>query len=237
MAINAINIINQATVIHSQYGSVLERIEGALARMTNHYERAKGARDALQAQKTEALTGLQQAQDDIDIWEKVRIIFAMASDQARQQLKIFIEETVTRALQVAGFPGQPRFKVLLGERAGSPAAEWRIIEAREDGSEMETSVEDSHGGGLVDVVSLALRLALLQRSRPKPAPLIILDEPAKHVSAEYAPNVAFFLKEFCAATGVQAIMVTHNETLADMADTAVHVSKPAGGPSEVKQVD
>ena len=236
MAINAINqATTQSTAINSQYGPGLERIEGALARMTGHYERAIGAREMLQAQKSEALTDLQKTRDDIDIWEKIRIIFAKASDQARQQLKIFIEETVTRALQVAGFPGQPRFKVLLTERAGSPAAEWRVLELREDGSEMETSVEDSHGGGLTDVVSLALRLALLQRSRPKPAPLIILDEPAKHVSAEYAPNVAFFLKEFCAATGVQAIMVTHNETLADMADTAVHVSKPARGHSEVNQ--
>lgn len=227
----------QATARHSQYGAGIERIEGALARMTSHYERAKGARETLQAQKNEALVSLQKARDDIDTWEKVQKIFALASDQARQQLKVFIEETVTKALQVAGFPGQPRFKVLLTERAGSPAAEWRIIEAREDGSEMETSVEDSHGGGLVDVVSLALRLALLQRSWPKPAPLIILDEPAKHVSAEYAPNVAYFLKEFCAATGVQAIMVTHNETLADMADVAIHVSKPAGGVSEVRQGD
>jgi DNA repair exonuclease SbcCD ATPase subunit len=214
---------------------MLNKIEASLAKMNAYYERGIGARDLLIKQKNDTLAALHRCRETLQIWEQVQVLFAKTSEYAREQLKLRIEETVTAALQVAGFPGNPRFKVLLTERAGQPAAEWRIIEAREDGTEMETSVEDSHGGGLVDVVSLALRLALLQLSRPKPAPLVILDEPGKHVSAEYAPNVAFFLKQFGQKTGHQVIMITHNETLAEMADATVRVKKP-GAYSEVKQV-
>ena len=208
--------------------------EAALARMENTYAAGVGARDLLKRQLAAKETELEQDKADIATWEQVQALFAKTSEYAREQLKVRIEETVTAAMQVAGFPGNLRFKVLLTERGGQPAAEWRIIGAREDGTEMETSVEDSHGGGLVDVVSLALRLALLQLSRPKPAPLVILDEPGKHVSAEYAPNVAFFLKQFGEQTGHQVIMVTHNDTLAEMADVATQVDKP-GEFSEVKQ--
>lgn len=214
---------------------MLNQIETALSKMTAHYDRGIGARDLLIKQKNENAIAHDEAKQSIETWEKVQALFAKTSEYAREQLKKHIEDTVTTAMQVAGFPGNPRFKVLLTERGGQPAAEWRIIEGREDGTEMETSVEDSHGGGLVDVVSLALRLALLQLSRPKPAPLVILDEPGKHVSAEYAPNVAFFLKQFGQQAGCQVIMVTHNDTLADMADVTVRVEKP-GAYSEVSGV-
>lgn len=214
---------------------MLNRIETALTKMNAHYERGIGARELLINQKNDTLATLHQCRDTLQIWEQVQLLFAKTSEYAREQLKARIEETVTAALQVAGFPGNPRFKVLLTERAGQPAAEWRVLETQADGTEMETSVEDSHGGGLVDVISLALRLALLQLSRPKPAPLVILDEPGKHVSAEFAPNVAFFLKQFGQQTGHQVIMITHNETLADMADATVRVDKGASGTSEVKQ--
>ncbi len=214
---------------------MLDKIDAALNKMTAKYEQDKGARDLLIKQKIETSTTLHQTKKLIETWEQVQVVFSKTSEYAREQLKVRIEETVTAALQVAGFHGHPRFKVILTERANQPAAEWRIIEAREDGSEMETSIEDSHGGGLTDVVSLALRLALLRLSRPQPAPLVILDEPAKHVSAEFAPNVAFFLKQFAREKNVQVLMVTHNETLAEIADTTIRVDKP-GAYSEVKQI-
>lgn len=213
----------------------INKIESALSIVTAQYERGLGARELLIKQKNETVFAHDTAKQQIETWEQVQALFAKTSEYAREQLKTRIEEVVTRALQVIGFPGNPRFKIILTERGGQPAAEWRIIEGREDGTEMETSVEDSHGGGLVDVVSLALRLALLQLSRPKPAPLVILDEPGKHVSAEYAPNLAIFLKQFGQQAGHQIIMVTHNDTLADMADVTVRVEKP-GEYSEVKQV-
>jgi len=214
---------------------MLDKIDAALNQMTAKYEQDKGARDLLILQQFEKSTTLHEAKKLIETWEQVQTVFSKTSEFAREQLKVRIEDTVTAALQVAGFPGSPRFKVLLTERSNQPAAEWRIIEAREDGSEMETSIEDSHGGGLTDVVSLALRLALLRLSRPQPAPLVILDEPAKHVSAEFAPNVAFFLKQFAREKNVQVLMVTHNETLAEIADTTIRVDKP-GAYSEVKQI-
>jgi len=214
---------------------MLDRIDAALNKMTAKYEQDKGARNLLIKQKFDTSVSLHETEKLIEIWEQVQTVFAKTSEFAREQLKVKIEDTVTAALQVAGFPGSPRFKVLLTERSNQPAAEWRIIEAREDGSEMETGIEDAHGGGLTDVVSLALRLALLQLFRPKPAPLVILDEPAKHVSAEFAPNVAFFLKQFAREKNVQVLMVTHNETLAEVADTTIMVSKP-GAYSEVKQI-
>lgn len=52
------------------------------------------------------------------------------------------------------------------------------------------------GGGKIDIIALALRLAVGEMEGVD-GPLF-LDEVGKHVSKEYAPSVAYFLKEYSA---------------------------------------
>jgi DNA repair exonuclease SbcCD ATPase subunit len=56
----------------------------------------------------------------------------------------------------------------------------------------------------------------------------ILDEPGKHVSDEYAPQLAQFLKGYSQSLGRQVIMVSHNQHLADSADIAYLVELHQG---------
>ncbi len=48
--------------------------------------------------------------------------------------------------------------------------------------------------------------------------LLVLDETFAHVSAEYLAAVGEFLQEIKDKTGVQILMVTHQEELVDYAD-------------------
>ncbi|NLB89398.1 MAG: ATP-binding protein, partial [Syntrophomonadaceae bacterium] len=86
----------------------------------------------------------------------------------------------------------------------------------------------SRGGGIVDIISLALRIALLETSRPALDGPLILDEPAKHVSQDYSHNVAEFLKLVVNTFERQVIMVTHNSYLADSGDKAFEVKIESG---------
>jgi DNA repair exonuclease SbcCD ATPase subunit len=101
--------------------------------------------------------------------------------------------------------------------------------------QVETAPQDARGGGVVDVISLALRLALLEAFRPPVGGPVILDEPAKHVSEEFAPQVAQFLKSFSQSLGRQVIMVSHNQHLADSADVA-YLVEMAQGRSSVRRI-
>ena len=224
----------------------LENLESNLAALRTRHSQAQGQRDLLISQRREKEEELAAARADIELWRDVQILLSKASEFARQQLKQRIEQTVTAALAAIFADSTMRFEIEMKDIGGKPAADWRVVSCYEipakAGDEdvklsaytVIASPEDAKGGGVTDVVSLALRLALLELSRPKPGGPVLLDEPAKMVSQEYLPNLAAFLKQYAAKTGRQIIMVTHHDVLADVADTGYKVTQ-RNGVSEVSR--
>ncbi len=204
----------------------LERIEASLTALQTQYQQAAGQLALLKKQKNEKEAVLTRTQEDIIIFEQVQMLFTKTSEFAREQLKTCIEETVTAAL-LAVFGEGYTFKINIRQINNQPAAEWQVI-SRYDDAEVAGDPQDVRGGGVVDIVSLALRLSLLELARPKPGGPVIFDEPAKMVSAEYLPNLAEFLKQYAARTGRQIILVTHAEPLAEAADVSYKVAQRSG---------
>lgn len=65
------------------------------------------------------------------------------------------------------------------------------------------------GGGVVDIIAFALRVAAISLHRPKLVPLLVLDEPFRFVSRQYKPAAAELLQTLADDMGIQIIMVTH----------------------------
>ena len=212
----------------------LARYETALASWRSKYNQDLGQLRLLQEQQDETESALEKVTANKDLWRLVSLLLTKVSDYARHQLVERIEQTVTAALQTVLADDSLRFAVEMREIGGKPSAEWRVV-SRYAETEVSNNPEDARGGGIVDIVSLALRLALLELSKPRPEGPVILDEPAKMVSAEYAENLAFFLKSYAQRTGRQFIVVTHNETLAEAGDVAYKVMQ-TDGVSEVTRL-
>jgi DNA repair exonuclease SbcCD ATPase subunit len=206
---------------------MIKMIEFRHAGMVNRYNKAKGQLELLERQLAKSEERLESVRENLEIWRQVQILFGKVSEYAREQLKLRIEETVTAALQAITNDDRIRFEVAMKTYNNQPAAEWLVVSYC-DGAEVAVSPEDARGGGIVDVVSIALRLAMMELARPKPGGPLIFDEPGKHVSWEYAPNLAHFLKEYARSTGRQIIMVTHNDDLAEVADITIQVSMSNG---------
>lgn len=213
----------------------LTRYEAALAWMRSRYEQGKGQLALLQRQREEKAETLRQVNSNVDLWRKVQVLLTKTSDYARRQLVERIEQTVTAALRTVLADDALRFEVELREVGGRPSAEWRVVSQYGE-VQVANNPEDARGGGIVDIVSLALRLALLELSRPRPEGPVILDEVGKHVSADYRESLAFFLKTYAEKTGRQIILVTHAEELAACGDTTYKVIKNADGVSEVTRL-
>lgn len=77
----------------------------------------------------------------------------------------------------------------------------------EDG--VEADPMSSFGGGAVLVASFILRLAMM--SRLKMANLLLLDESMSALAVRYIPAAAEFMRQLSEKTGVNILMVTHNE--------------------------
>ncbi len=213
-----------------------EQLQLQIKQYQSKYEQGKGQLSLLESQKEEKKKKLNQTIDQLETWEMVKILFSETSEFARKQLKKKIEDTVTAALQSIIDDRDLRFKVEIDKKRGQSVAEWKVMSRYGDGWVSE-SPEDARGGGITDIVSIALRLALLELAKPKNEGILVADEPGRNVSREYGNNFAQFLAEYSEKTGRQIIMSSHREDQINAAKKEYRVGRDKEGNSTVKDVE
>ncbi|TCP53695.1 hypothetical protein EV586_10539 [Tumebacillus sp. BK434] len=202
--------------------------DSAIAKLRDHYNRRLGEQEALLRKKRQVEDKVTEKRAEIVKLEGVKILLQESSAFAREQARRQIETMVTNALQFIFGDQDIEFRVEIDEVRGRAEGEFLVVSKYGGEIPVQTRPQDARGGGVVDVISLALRAALLHANRPRLDGPIILDEPAKHVSEEYSRQVAEFLKQLSTAFGRQIIMVTHNQHLANTGDTSYMVEMRSG---------
>ncbi|SJZ31206.1 AAA family ATPase [Selenihalanaerobacter shriftii] len=204
----------------------LNKLEENLAKIKKEYHTRKGKRDQLLADKKDRKIKVESLTESIDTFEQTRILLQKTSKYAREQARQQIESLVTKALQYI-FGPKFSFEIEIEEKRGRPHIDFYVVSSYED-RRLKNNPQTARGGGIVDVVSLALRIAILESYHPKVAGPIVLDEPAKHVSDEYLVNVAQFLKHVNQLFSRQVIIVTHKNHLSEIGDEAFRIELEKG---------
>lgn len=148
---------------------------------------------------------------------KAREVINIVAKETQQQLEMRITNIVTMAL-AAVFPDPYEFKLVFNERRNQTEADLLLVR---DGEEL--SPVEGAGGGVLDVVSFALRIAVLLMSNHRR--VIILDEPFRHLSADLQPKASEMMKMLSDKLGIQFIMVSHEEGIIDCADNIITIKK------------
>lgn len=201
----------------------LQKLKADLRKASTAVTAKLAQRDLLATQMTDAERRKARAEEKLAQFDLVQILLQMTSDFARRQAKTRIEEIVTSALSVV-FGEDYRFRVEIAIKANQPVAEYFL-----DTAEVTTQLKPpdyDNGGGIVDVIALALKLAVAELSGVKGT--FFLDEVGKHVSEEFAPNVAYFLKEYSEKFNRQIVLITHNAHLAEVGDRSLGVTQKNG---------
>lgn len=178
--------------------------------LKNRLSESRGQRDLLTKQVKEkqevlaSLTLLQSAQ------EAVQLIIQRTARETQDQLKIHIQDLVQSAIDVC-FPGQYEFVMEFETKRGRTECSLFV----QQGNEIMDPLTSS-GGGLVDILSLALRIAALSLSQYDK--VLLLDEPLKFLSSDLKPIAAEMFKELAHKLGIQLIMVTHDKDFVNIAD-------------------
>ncbi|GAV22516.1 ATPase [Carboxydothermus pertinax] len=211
----------------------LTKLETAINLLEQHYLLRQGQKAQLEMELQEKEQKLQELAKEREKLEKTRYLLLIAGQYAREQAKKYLEDIATSTLQYV-FGPEISLEIELAEKAGSNTAEFYVVS--DYGSlKVKNRPEDARGGGVVDILSLALRIFLLSAVEPKIEGPLLLDEPGKHVSEEFIGSLALFLKETSRHFGRQVIMVTHNQHLAGIADKAFLVELKEGT-SEIKEL-
>lgn len=202
------------------------QLEEAILKAKNNLIRKKAERDLIKGNLQQLQEKAQKLILDRDLLDKVRILFQLSSDHARTQAKAQLETLVTNALQYV-FGPEFRFEIELSDHGGNPIAEFYVVSEWKD-QIIKNKPQDARGGGIVDIISLALRIALIETIKPKLKGPILLDEPGKHVSEEYILPLIEFIKSVGETFQRQIILVTHNQHLTESANHVYHVRLTGG---------
>lgn len=208
------------------YDSILTKLSAQLDEEKAEYYKQKGKMDILVEQTANIEGKLASIKGEIDILQQVKLLLQNASQYAREQSKKQMEYTVTQCLQYI-FDPSLEFKIEILEKSNRIEAEFYVV-SNINGEQIKTKPQDSRGGGVVDIISLAIRIAMMEINEPKIQGPLILDEPAKHVSDEFITNVSEFLKQIGSTFKRQIIMVTHNNYLLESADICYRVTLKDG---------
>jgi len=134
--------------------------------------------------------------------EEAQSIAQQIAQTLQQQVHQKISRIVTQSLQ-AVFDDPYEFKIIFDRKRGKTEA--RMVFVR-DGVELDDPMNEV-GGGVIDVASLALRLASVLLSRPPHRRLIILDEPFKNVRGkEFRKRVRGMMLALCESMGFQFVL-------------------------------
>lgn len=148
------------------------------------------------------------------------------ADRKREEVRVRVERIVNAALRAVFGPTISfRFDVttLRGVVAIRPEVGFSV-----KGGPVHFVGVDQVAGGVVDVVSLAVRVAVLLSRRPALRPVLIADEPLKHLSDEYLPAAAEMLRRLADECGLQMLIVSHEPDVSLRAHRVFRVTRPAG---------
>ncbi len=211
--------------------NVINQLDSDINRLSALYNQQRGKKEQLEDGIAKKTKKLEKIKEEKEVLEQVNLLFHETSEFAREQSRQQIEALVTNFLQYV-FGEDFNFEIELRNRGGQPWADFYVV-SKQGQDLIKNEPQDARGGGVVDVVSLALRIAILQSYQdPIIEGPLILDEPAKHVSEEYIIKVTRFLKQINEMFKRQIIVVTHQQHLSQVADKAFRVELK-GGRSQV----
>ena len=210
-----------------------EEIYHRFEKFSKDVSRQEGIRDSIKEQIEKKKGEIREVEGEETKLNGVVFLLQKAADFSRNQATHQIEDIVTQSIAYI-MQNSSRFIVDLSEKRGLPIAEF-FVESDYGDYKVKTKPELSRGGGVVDIVSLALRIAFLENHRPKMDGPLFLDEPGKHISDDYIFNMGEFLKECSRLFSRQIIMVTHNDYLTNICDKAFRVDI-RNGISEVTEL-
>lgn len=181
-------------------------------------------RDQLVAAEA-AVAQHEQAEADI---AKAQALIQEAALETQAKLRVHLTAIATAAL-AAIFPDKGyEFDVQFETKRGRTEC---VLQLRQ--GDVTTDPMVAHGGGVVDVLSFALRASFWSISRTRP--VLVLDEPMKFLSQDLREAAADMLRDVSTKLGVQVIMVTHIPEFADVADKLFEVAV-RDGVSYVREV-
>lgn len=146
---------------------------------------------------------------------KTRDYVHFAAKQTAKDVEDKIGKIVTTALKSLS-DKEYKFNISFSVRRNTTEAD---IYLTLPGSETRYYILETVGGGIADIISIALRVAYISLSDLDK--IIIMDEPLKFLSSDMQVYAGRLLQRLSEKLGIQFIIITHEQELFEFADNLI----------------
>jgi energy-coupling factor transporter ATP-binding protein EcfA2 len=167
-------------------------------------ERARLIRE-VEAEEATLADALARVGTALEAQRLVQQVAGQVQESCHRQVASVVSRCLTAVFGHAAY----EFRIRFTKKRGRTEAELLFVR---DGLEADPAT--AAGGGVVDVAAFSLRLACLLLARPRRRRLLVLDEPFRMLSRDYAGRVKELLLTLAEELSVQMVIVTHNRRLA-----------------------
>ena len=144
-----------------------------------------------------------------ELHQKCTEIFKTWLEDSLEQNVNSIADLATEGLRHVMFDQDLTFRIQQDPKLNRLYMKFILEEKDSDGEVVEGNPTDSFGGGAVVIISLIMRLAVMARMGM--GNLLVLDESLFALAQIYVPSAGTFIRQLSEETGVNILMVTHNE--------------------------
>ena len=178
-------------------------------------------KDLLEKEVKEDQESIRKAIKQKKITSEARTILSVVSSETQKRFIEYIEQLVTMGLQTV-YGDDIKFIVEHKQREDS----WECVMSVKEGEGEPYFPKNETGVGVINVISLTLRVVNWSIKKPLTRPLIILDEPmgaiGKGILSERAINM---IRDISNELEIQFIVNTHSTDIVELADRAWQVTK------------
>ena len=189
----------------------------------NRLEQAKGSAKQLEKDFKATHREVKRTQIALNNWKEALEIIKIVGIKTQKELEYHIGNLVSLAISSV-FPHENyKFTLEFVERRGQSECDLYL---EQDGKVLDPIY--GNGGGIVDIACFALRIAALSMLKGKIRPLLILDEPFKHLSDDLQEPAGEMLSKLSNKVGIQIIYISHTQKTIESADTIITTKKEFG---------
>lgn len=178
--------------------------------------KTQGQYELLEQQLNAFVEKSERNQAYLEDLQVARSLFQKAAQLTQEKLSVHISDLVSLALRSV-FDDPYEFQATFENRRNTMECDLMFVK---DGNEYKPL--DSCGYGAADVASFALRIAYWSLGETRP--VLIWDEPFRQLDKKKQAMAAEMVSKLSKELGLQIIIITHSEELAECADKVFNVS-------------
>ena len=198
----------------------INQLESDFVNFTQNLGKLQGEYSLLQDIQDNGKILIEQYKKDEVIYIQAVELLSLVQKVTRDKIKESFEIIVTHALNYIFESDKYSFHLVFGRRGNLQELDF-AVQTPDKNEPLDPMTTDA--GGVLNIISFALRVVLMEVALPKINGFIISDESFSNLSEEYVERASQFLKEINSKMNRQIIAISHQSKMLDSADQLIEV--------------